>query len=76
MELEDVDARGLACPQPLLRAKAALAQLPAAAEIGVLADDPLAAVDLAVFCERAGHRLLGSDDLGGGVTRYRIRKSG
>ena len=76
MEPEEIDARGLSCPQPLLLTKSALLNVPAAAEIAVLADDPLAAVDLAVFCERAGHRLLGSDPLGDGVTRYRIRKAG
>lgn len=76
MKIEEVDARGLVCPEPLLRAKMALAGLAAAAEIVVLADDPLAAVDLAVFCERAGHHLLGSEDAGNGATRYRIRKVG
>ncbi len=76
MEFEEVDARGLTCPEPLLRAKSALARLPPAAGIVVLADDPLAAVDLAVFCERAGHRLVGSEEASDGVTRYRIRKAG
>jgi tRNA 2-thiouridine synthesizing protein A len=45
-----VDARGLKCPLPVLKAEKALAQLPAGAELVVLATDPMARVDIPLFC--------------------------
>lgn len=53
-----VDARGLACPHPVLQARARLRGLPAGARIMLLATDPLASVDVHAFCLRAGHKLL------------------
>jgi tRNA 2-thiouridine synthesizing protein A len=61
-ESEDiVDARGLACPHPVLRARARLRELPAHARIVLLATDPLASVDVHVFCLRAGHSLISEE---------------
>jgi len=58
-EMSDiVDARGLACPHPVLQARARLRDASAGTRIVLLATDPLASVDVHAFCLRAGHRLL------------------
>jgi tRNA 2-thiouridine synthesizing protein A len=44
-----VDARGLRCPLPLVKARAALAGLPATETLVVLATDPEAPIDLAAL---------------------------
>jgi tRNA 2-thiouridine synthesizing protein A len=49
-----VDARGLRCPLPLVRARQALAALPAEASLVVLATDPEAPIDLAALAADAG----------------------
>ena len=73
---EEVDARGLLCPLPVLRARKRLEPLAPGAVLEVLADDPAAAVDMPHFCAEAGHGLIGQEPAGGGATRYRIRKGG
>jgi tRNA 2-thiouridine synthesizing protein A len=52
-----VDARGLACPLPLIKARAALAALPPGDELLVLATDPEAPIDLAALAADHGLRL-------------------
>ncbi len=54
----DVDARGLSCPLPLLRAKRALNDMRSGQRLRVLATDPGSADDFRVFAERTGHALL------------------
>lgn len=56
--MREVDARGLACPEPVLALRAAIADLPPGAQVRLLATDPLSAVDVAAWCARTGHRLL------------------
>ena len=50
-----IDARGLLCPLPVLRARKRLLALPPGTMVEVLADDPMALVDLPHFCAEAGH---------------------
>ena len=64
-ETELVDARGLACPQPVLQARARLRDMLPGARIALLATDPLASVDVQVFCLRAGHVLVSEEDRDG-----------
>jgi tRNA 2-thiouridine synthesizing protein A len=52
---ETLDLRGLKCPLPAMLAKKALARLAPGAAIIVLADDPLAAVDIPHMCHGEGH---------------------
>ena len=72
----EVDARGLLCPLPVLRARKRLGPLPAGARIALLADDPAAVVDVPHFCAEAGHALLSDAPEPGGGRRYVIRKGG
>lgn len=50
-----LDARGLRCPLPVLKAEKRLAALPAGAELMVLATDPMAKVDIPLYCRQHGH---------------------
>ena len=68
-----LDARGLRCPLPVLRARKALLALPPGAVLTMLADDPVAVVDLPHFCSEAGHDLLSQSEADG-AQRYVIRR--
>jgi tRNA 2-thiouridine synthesizing protein A len=70
----EIDATGLLCPLPVLRARKALAALPPGALLRLLADDPAASIDLPHFCAGAGHALVAEDDLGGGRRAYLLRR--
>lgn len=54
----EVDACGLACPLPLLKAKLALNSLPVGAVLKVLATDAGSQRDFRSFAKLAGHSLL------------------
>lgn len=55
-----VDAKGLNCPLPILRAKKALKDMPAGATLEVQATDPGSVKDFEAFCHSTGHELLES----------------
>lgn len=74
--MTEIDATGLLCPLPVLRARKALASLPAGGCVRLLADDPAARIDLPHFCAGAGHALLAEEDLGDGRRAYVIRRGG
>ncbi|HEY0265399.1 MAG TPA: sulfurtransferase TusA family protein [Rhizomicrobium sp.] len=52
---EKLDLRGLKCPLPALMARKALARLPRGTRLCVLADDPMAVVDIPHMCHGEGH---------------------
>lgn len=72
---ETLDALGLLCPLPVLKARKRLRALPEGALLTLLADDPAAVVDVPHFCREAGHLLLSQSD-GNGHQVYVIRKGG
>lgn len=60
-----VDARGLACPLPVIRLAAAARDLPDGTLVTVLWTDPAAAHDIPAWARMRGHRVLpgpASDD--------------
>lgn len=69
-----LDARGLKCPLPVLKARKALSSLPAGAVLAVQSDDPAGLVDFPHFCAEQGHDLLDMQDDKNGATTYRIRR--
>ncbi|HEX2518835.1 MAG TPA: sulfurtransferase TusA family protein [Castellaniella sp.] len=73
---ERVDARGLNCPLPILRAKKALAALESGKVLSVLTTDPHAAGDFLAFCRQTGNALLAqqSSDDGTVLTHYIRRR--
>lgn len=64
----EVDARGLACPMPLLKAKRALNGMQAGEHLRVLSTDQGSVRDFRVFAEQSGNTLLASDEAGGVYT--------
>jgi tRNA 2-thiouridine synthesizing protein A len=70
-----LDARGLKCPLPVLKARRALKDLPAGGLLRVLATDPGATKDFAHFCETTGCVLVGSGQEGE-VLSFVLRKPG
>ena len=50
-----LDARGLNCPLPLIKARAALADLGSGDVLVVLATDPEAPIDIGAWAAREGH---------------------
>ena len=57
-EHERLDLRGLKCPLPALFAKRALLRAPPGAPIEVLADDPMAAIDVPHMCRTEGFEVV------------------
>jgi len=57
----EVDARGLNCPLPILRAKKALNDLRSGQLLKVIATDPSAKRDFEAFARQTGHRLIRVD---------------
>ena len=69
-----LDAKGLLCPLPVLKARKALKDVPAGGVLRVLATDPGAVKDFEAFCKTTGHELLGRGEQGG-VHVFDIRKT-
>lgn len=55
---QSLDLRGLKCPLPTLKTRKALRTMTEGERLTVLADDPMAAIDIPHFCNEAGHRLV------------------
>jgi tRNA 2-thiouridine synthesizing protein A len=70
-----LDARGLYCPLPVLRARERFKTLPPGSRLDVVADDPLARLDMQAFCAREGHAYLGEREQPGGGWRMALRKA-
>ena len=69
---ETLDLRGLKCPLPALLAKKGLARLPPGMIVTVLADDPLAVVDIPHMCHGEGHAV-DSVTSREGMSEFRLR---
>ncbi len=51
---ETLDCRGLKCPLPVLHTEKRLAGLPPGAGLTVLATDPMARIDIPLYCTQHG----------------------
>lgn len=69
----ELDASGLNCPMPLLKAKLELNRLPSGAVLKVTATDAGSQRDFRTFATLAGHALLREEE-GDGVFRYWLKK--
>ncbi len=54
----ELDAKGLLCPLPVLKARKRLQALSVGQVLRMEADDPAAIVDVPHFCAEAGHELV------------------
>ena len=73
---DEIDAVGLLCPLPVLKARKRLKSLETGQVLCVLADDPAAVIDMPHYCNEADHTLVSSEPAAPGalVRRYIIRK--
>ncbi|MFC2968352.1 sulfurtransferase TusA family protein [Acidimangrovimonas pyrenivorans] len=71
----EVDALGLLCPLPVLKARKRLLEMAPGAVLRLVASDPAAIVDMPHFCAQAGHALLAMEESAGRVT-FLIRRGG
>jgi len=71
---ELIDARGLACPLPTVKAKRALAALAPGATLVVLATDPEAPVDIGALAADGGHAFQAERE--GPAWRLTVTKAG
>ena len=71
-----LDAAGLLCPLPVLKARRALKPLAPAAVLEVLATDPGATKDFEHFCQTTGCEMLEAIEQPGGILRFLLRKPG
>jgi tRNA 2-thiouridine synthesizing protein A len=54
-----IDARGAACPGPLLEAKKAMPGVPMGAVVEVWSSDPVTKTDISAWSGKVGHEFLG-----------------
>ena len=69
----DIDARGLLCPLPVLKAAKRLRAMSPGQILRLTADDPAAVVDVPHYCTESGNALL-DQTASGDTTLYWIRK--
>lgn len=70
---QELDARGLNCPLPILRTKKAINGLATGEILKVIATDPGSVKDMEAFCKQTGNEMVSSSEAGGDYT-FMIRK--
>jgi tRNA 2-thiouridine synthesizing protein A len=70
-----LDAKGLKCPLPVLKARKAMREVREGGVLRVLATDPGAVKDFEHFCKTTGHQLLDRREDAGTLV-FDIRKVG
>lgn len=70
----ELDAKGLNCPLPILRAKKAINALEAGQVLKIIATDPGSVKDFEAFCNQTGNELLSSAEANGAF-EFMIKKS-
>lgn len=71
---KEVDARGLNCPLPILRAKKALAEMQTGTILRVLATDPGSVKDFQAFARQTGNDLLGQGETQDKVFEFFLKR--
>lgn len=71
---QSLDARGLNCPLPVLKAKMALNKMKPGEILHVEATDPHATIDFEAYCVRTGHEIVRTQE-SGGVIEFYIRRA-
>ncbi len=61
---QELDARGLACPMPIVKTKKALTTMAAGQVLKIVATDSGSVSDMQAFAEATGHELLASETNG------------
>ena len=71
---QTLDAKGLNCPLPVLKAKLALNRMQAGEILHVEATDPHSIIDFQAYCARTGHEIIQSTE-SDGVIEFFIRRA-
>ena len=71
---QQLDAKGLSCPLPILKARKALQPMAVGGTLEILATDPGSVKDFQAFCRMTGNELVESASEGA-VFRFVIRKA-
>jgi tRNA 2-thiouridine synthesizing protein A len=61
---KELDAKGLSCPLPILRAKKALAELASGQVLKIVCTDPGSIRDFKAFAKQTGNELLSQEEAG------------
>lgn len=69
-----LDARGLNCPLPILKAKKAIKELNMGGTLEILATDPGSVKDFEAFCRTTGNELV-EHSLDGNVYRFILKRT-
>jgi tRNA 2-thiouridine synthesizing protein A len=69
-----LDAKGLNCPLPILKARKALKDVPAGGTLEIVATDPGAVADFQAFCRQTGNELLEHSEADG-IYQFLIKKT-
>src|SRR5260370_41287202 len=69
-----LDARGLRCPLPLVKARHEIELIAPGELLEVLATDPGAGHDFEAWCRRTGHEIAGVTEEPGPVWRFLLRR--
>lgn len=71
---KELDARGLNCPLPILKAKKALAEMASGEILRVIATDPGSVRDFQAFAKQTGNTLVGQSENNNEFTFFMKRK--
>lgn len=71
---KELDARGLNCPLPILRAKKSLTDMQSGQVLKILATDPGSVKDFEAFAKQTGNELLSSSEANKEFTFFMKRK--
>lgn len=71
---QELDARGLLCPLPVLKARKRLGEMAPGMVLRIVADDPAAIIDVPHYCSESGNELLSSTEADGAQI-YLVRRA-
>lgn len=61
---QEIDASGLLCPLPVLKARKRLKAMEPGQVLRLIATDPAAVIDVPHFCFESGYSLISTEDAG------------
>ncbi len=75
MITQSIDARGLNCPIPVIKARQGIQDLDVGQTLEIFTSDPGSARDFDALCRASGDKLLSSDNQDDGSFRFLIEKT-
>ena len=72
--MDEVDARGLLCPLPVLRLRKQLLSMTPGARLRLVATDPAAVIDVPHFCAEGGHIMIDMHELADGGHVFTVER--